>query len=96
VDGLTATLGAGTLFDKPPFQLGDWLDPAAPPENPTAAATDPILVATAYRVRAAQVLSDIAGILGQEGDSAKYADLAESVRQAFSRRVRHSARPGSE
>ncbi len=83
VDGLTATLGAGTLFDKPPFQLGDWLDPAAPPENPTAAATDPILVATAYRVRAAQVLSDIAGILGQEGDSAKYADLAESVRQAF-------------
>jgi alpha-L-rhamnosidase len=83
LDGLTATLGAGTLFDKPPFQLGDWLDPAAPPENPAAAATDPILVATAYRVRAAQVLSDIAGVLGERADSARYAELAESVRQAF-------------
>ncbi len=83
VDGLTTTLGAGTLFDQPPFQLGDWLDPAAPPDNPTAGATDPILVATAYRVRTAQVLSRIAGILGQEADSAKYAELAGSVRQAF-------------
>jgi len=83
VDGLTATLGAGTLFDQPPLQLGDWLDPAAPPDSPTAGATDPILVATAYRVRTAQVLSGIAGILGQEADSAKYAELADSVRQAF-------------
>jgi alpha-L-rhamnosidase len=66
VDGLGATLGAGTLFGKPPFQPGEWLDPAAPPENPAAAATDPILLATAYRVRAAQVLSDIAGVLGKE------------------------------
>jgi alpha-L-rhamnosidase len=62
---------------------GDWLDPAAPPDSPTASATDPILVATAYRVRTAQVLSGIAGILGQEADSAKYAELADSVRQAF-------------
>ena len=83
VDGLTATLGAGTLFDQPPLQLGDWLDPAAPPDNPAAGATDPILVATAYRVRTAQVLSGIAGILGQEADSARYAELADSVRQAF-------------
>jgi len=83
VDGLTATLGTATLFDKPPFQLGDWLDPAAPPENPAAAATDPILVATAYRARVAQVLSEIAGVLGEGADSAKYAELAESVRQAF-------------
>lgn len=83
VDGLTARLGAGTLFNQPPFQLGDWLDPVAPPENPAAAATDPILVATAYRVRAALVLSDIARVLSQDADSARYAELAESVRQAF-------------
>ena len=83
VDGLTATLGAGTLFDQPLLQLGDWLDPAAPLDNPTAGTTDPILVATAYRVRTAQVLSEIAGVLGQEADSAKYAELADSVRQAF-------------
>ncbi len=83
VDGLTARLGIGTLFNQPPFQLGDWLDPAAPPDNPAAGATDSILVATAYRVRTAQVLADIAGVLGEAADAARYAALAESVRQAF-------------
>ena len=83
VDGLTARLGARALFDQPSFQLGDWLDPAAPPDHPAAAATDPILVATAYRVRTAQVLSDIARVLGEEADSARYAALAGSIRQAF-------------
>ena len=83
VDGLTARLGTGTLFDQPPFQLGDWLDPAAPPDNPAAAATDPILVATAYRVRTAEVLSDIARVLGEDADAVRYAELADGVRQAF-------------
>jgi alpha-L-rhamnosidase len=83
VDGLTARLGPGTLFDQPSFQLADWLDPSAPPDRPGAAATDPILVATAYRVRAAQVLADIARILGHDADSARYAELAEGIRQAF-------------
>ena len=83
VDGLTARLGPGTLFDQPAFQLGDWLDPAAPPDNPAAGATDPILVATAYRTRSAQVLSDIALVLREKADSARYAALAGSIRQAF-------------
>jgi alpha-L-rhamnosidase len=83
VDGLTALLGTGTLFDNPSLQFGDWLDPAAPADNPAAAATDPILVATAYRARVARVLSEIATVLGEEADAAKYAELAESVRQAF-------------
>ncbi len=83
VDGLTARLGTGTLFDQFPFQLADWLDPSAPPGNAAAAATDPFLVATAYRVRAAQVLSDIAELLGHEADAARYAELADGVRRAF-------------
>jgi alpha-L-rhamnosidase len=83
VDGLTSLLGERALFDRPPFQFGDWLDPAAPPDNPGAAATDPILVATAYRARVAQVLSDIAAVLGEDADSAKYAQLAQQVRRAF-------------
>ena len=29
VDGLTASLGPGTLFDQPATQLGDWLDAIA-------------------------------------------------------------------
>ena len=83
VDGLTAALGPGTLFDKPAMQLGDWLDPAAPPDEPWAAATDPHLVATAYRAHVADLLARIAAVLGEESDAVKYADLAEGVRQAF-------------
>ena len=83
VDGLTARLGTAGLFNDPPFQLGDWLDPAAPPENPTLASTDAYLVATAYRARVAQILSQVAMLLGDEADARKYADLADSVRSAF-------------
>jgi len=83
VDGLTAALGPGTLFDKPAMQLGDWLDPAAPPDEPWAATTDPHLVATAYRAHVADLLAGIAAVLGEEADAVKYADLAEGVRQAF-------------
>ena len=83
VDGLTKSLGPGTLFDRPAMQLGDWLDPAAPPDAPWAAATDPHLVATAYRAHVADLLAQVAALLGEEADAAKYADLAEGVRQAF-------------
>ena len=83
VDGLTASLGPGTLFDQPARQLGDWLDPAAPPDAPWASATDPHLVATAYRAHVAGLLARIAAVLGEEADAAKYAELAGSVRQAF-------------
>ena len=83
VDGLTAALGPGTLFDKPAMQLGDWLDPAAPPDEPWAATTDPHLVATAYRAHVADLLARIAAVLGEESDAVKYADLADGVRQAF-------------
>jgi alpha-L-rhamnosidase len=83
VDGLTASLGPGTLFDRPTMQLGDWLDPAAPPDAPWAAATDSHLVATAYRAHVADLLSRIAAVLGEDADADKYAELAEGVRQAF-------------
>ena len=65
------------------MQLGDWLDPAAPPDEPWAATTDPHLVATAYRAHVADLLARIAAVLGEEADAAKYAELAEGVRQAF-------------
>jgi alpha-L-rhamnosidase len=83
VDGVTAALGAAMLFDKPDLPFGDWLDPAAPPDNPAAGATDPVLVGTAYRAYTAHVLSRIARVLGEEADSARYADLADRCRRAF-------------
>ncbi|MGW2823125.1 glycoside hydrolase family 78 protein [Streptomyces sp. NPDC001443] len=83
VDGLTDLLGPAGLFDKPALQLGDWLDPAAPPDAPWRAETDAHLVATAYRAHVADTMARIAEVIGQEADAAKYAELADGVRQAF-------------
>ncbi|WP_329007468.1 glycoside hydrolase family 78 protein [Micromonospora rifamycinica] len=83
VDGVTAALGGRPLFDEPELTYGDWLDPTAPPDNPAAAVTDPVLVGTAYRVHTARVLSRIARILGEEADADRFAALAERCRRAF-------------
>ncbi|GAA2215952.1 glycoside hydrolase family 78 protein [Nonomuraea monospora] len=79
-----ATLTRGHLWDEG-FQYGDWLDPAAPPDQPGRARTDPALVATAYHARSATVLAETAALLGRPGDAARYAELAENVRAAFRR-----------
>ncbi|MFI0967745.1 glycoside hydrolase family 78 protein [Streptomyces sp. NPDC021080] len=83
VDGVTASLGPAGLFDEPALQLGDWLDPAAPPDAPWQAETDAHLVATAYRAHVAGLLSRIAAVIGEDADAAKYGELANGVRQAF-------------
>jgi alpha-L-rhamnosidase len=67
------------------MQLGDWLDPAAPPDDPAEALTDRYLVATAYAAWSAQKLSQSAAVLGRTPDAAKYASLAGAIREAFVR-----------
>ncbi|KRE30833.1 alpha-L-rhamnosidase [Agromyces sp. Soil535] len=67
-------------------QLGDWLDPNAPADDPMKAMTDPALVATAYFAHSATVLSAVAAELGERDDAGRYARLAEEVRQAFAER----------
>ncbi|MBB4910996.1 glycoside hydrolase family 78 protein [Actinophytocola algeriensis] len=67
------------------FQFGDWLDPAAPPEDPFAARADPDVVATAHLARSAQVVADTADLLGDDPVARRYADLAAQVREAFAR-----------
>ncbi|MGH3877478.1 MAG: family 78 glycoside hydrolase catalytic domain [Actinophytocola sp.] len=67
------------------FQFGDWLDPAAPPDEPFAAKADPDVVATAHLARSAQVVADAAALLGDDAVSRQYADLAMQVREAFVR-----------
>jgi alpha-L-rhamnosidase len=64
-------------------QLGDWLDPAAPPEDPAAALTDRYLVATAYFARSARRLADTARVIGRADDERHYDELARAVRAAF-------------
>jgi alpha-L-rhamnosidase len=82
VDGVAACTGEALLWDRG-LQLGDWLDPTAPPDQPWAAATDPHLVATAYFARSADLLSRAADLLGRASEARRYGALADGVRRAF-------------
>jgi alpha-L-rhamnosidase len=82
VDQVAGLAGERRLWDSG-FQFGDWLDPAAPPDRPAAARTDPYLVATACLARSARRLSQVAVLLGEEADHRRYAALATAVGDAF-------------
>lgn len=85
VDLVTRLAGPDRLWDTG-FQLGDWLDPAAPPDDPGAGRTDAGLVATAYFAWSARHMSWSAEVLGAADDAKRYADLADEVAAAFRRR----------
>ncbi|WP_020014977.1 family 78 glycoside hydrolase catalytic domain [Promicromonospora sukumoe] len=82
VDLVERLAGPSRLWDTG-FQLGDWLDPAAPPEDPADARTDRYLVATAYFARSAQTVARMAEVLGLDAEHARYAALADEVAAAF-------------
>ena len=63
-------------------QLGDWLDPAAPPEDPARATTDSAYVATAFVAHSARLLADAALELGHADDADRYAALHRRTAQA--------------
>ncbi|RBM18691.1 alpha-L-rhamnosidase [Streptomyces sp. PT12] len=73
------------------FQFGDWLDPAAPPDNPFAARADSDVIATAHLARSAEVTASAARLLGRDADAERYADLAAATREAFARHYVTSA-----
>jgi alpha-L-rhamnosidase len=79
VDGLTGHTG---LWNSG-FQLGDWLDPSAPPDNPGASHTDKYLVATAYHVRTARLVAQTARLLERVADAERYEAIAERAAKAF-------------
>ncbi|MEU5093656.1 family 78 glycoside hydrolase catalytic domain [Streptomyces sp. NPDC020996] len=85
VDLVERLAGPSRLWDTG-FQLGDWLDPAAPPDDPAAGRTDRYLVATAYFAHSARHLSLAAAELGERQDAERYARLADEVADAFRRR----------
>lgn len=82
VDLLDRLAGGGHLWDRG-FQLGDWLDPTAPPDRPGASATDPHLIATAYFAWSAHHVALAAAVLDKTDDAARYEKLAGEVAQAF-------------
>ncbi|KAG7810676.1 hypothetical protein KL921_003171 [Ogataea angusta] len=70
-------------WDKIEAQLGDWLDPSAPPDNPLLALTDAYLVADAFLFKILTMTSETAEILKLEKDAAYYAELASRCRSDF-------------
>jgi len=82
VDLILSRAGDDRVWDEG-FQLGDWLDPAAPPDDPADALTDRYLVATAYLWWSTTHLAKTAAVLGKDADAARYDAVAEEVRAAF-------------
>ncbi|MBD0293376.1 MAG: glycoside hydrolase family 78 protein, partial [Jiangellaceae bacterium] len=76
---------AGENLDFPEggFMLGDWLDAAAPDDKPWKSRVPWQPVATAYLARSAQVMSQVAAVLGRDTDRDQYARLAERVAERF-------------
>lgn len=64
------------------MQLGDWLDPSAPPENPVKAMTDSGLVADAFLFLILTYMVDISAKV-QPADVEKYRKLQERCRHDF-------------
>ena len=62
-------------------QFGDWLDPAAPPEAPGDARTDPDIVATACLIKTLDTMVAAGTVLGH--DVGRFVTEAERVRAAF-------------
>ncbi|CAN5669265.1 glycoside hydrolase family 78 protein [soil metagenome] len=82
VDLVAKRAGDRYIWDSQ-WQFGDWLDPAAPPEDAAATRTDMGLVATAYLAHSSRLVSKVAAILGNESDAEKYETLSQNVRAAF-------------
>lgn len=68
------------------FQFGDWLDPAAPPGDPSAGRTDPYLVGNAWFCRSLDLVARTADVLGATEDAARYRSIGRAARASFRRR----------
>jgi alpha-L-rhamnosidase len=89
VDLMARRAGADRIWAGD-FQLGDWLDPDAPPEDPADGKTDKDLVATAYFGWSARHVGQAAAALGRTDDARRYQRLADEVEAAFTRRYQSS------
>ncbi len=65
------------------FQLGDWLDPAAPPDNAAGGRTDAHLVATGYLAHVCTLAGRAGRALGEADAAGRYEREAALVRDAF-------------
>jgi alpha-L-rhamnosidase len=73
------------------FQLGDWLDPGAPPDAPHRATTSGDYIASAYLTRSAAIVAAAARVLGMSDRAVNYAALSAAVAAATWRKWRDHA-----
>ncbi|KAH7386036.1 bacterial alpha-L-rhamnosidase-domain-containing protein [Pyrenochaeta sp. MPI-SDFR-AT-0127] len=65
------------------FQLGDWLDPTAPPHAPWQSKTDSKLVSDAFLVQSLRLMTLIARTIGEDEDVLRYETDFASARDQF-------------
>ncbi|RDW89934.1 glycoside hydrolase family 78 protein [Aspergillus mulundensis] len=75
--------GPDRLWDDTLFQLGDWLDPTAPPDQPGNSRTDGTLVADAYLVYITGLLARISSILGESTAASHYEADYRALKSRF-------------
>ncbi|KJJ29003.1 hypothetical protein AFLA70_390g001150 [Aspergillus flavus AF70] len=75
--------GKDGLWDPELWQLGDWLDPQAPPDEPGDCRTRGTLVADAYLVYVTSLMGNISAIIGRDAESAHYRQTAQRLRTLF-------------
>jgi alpha-L-rhamnosidase len=73
----------GSLWAANSFQLGDWLDPTAPPDSPAQCQTDSQLVANAYLAQCLSIMGKTAAILGKKDDASSYKHARAQVQEDF-------------
>ncbi|KAG9515407.1 glycoside hydrolase family 78 protein, partial [Aureobasidium melanogenum] len=78
--------GTDDLWDPSFHQLGDWLDPSAPPDRPGEAKTDGTFVADAYIVHVTRLMSVISDLVGNKGEAARYTLEHKKLKKAFGRK----------
>ncbi|KAL0944500.1 uncharacterized protein CTRU02_202387 [Colletotrichum truncatum] len=78
--------GTDFLWAEDKWQLGDWLDPLAPPNEPGNGRTDGVLVADVYLVRITQIMARVAGVIGREAESIRYSEQYVRLKTAFQRK----------
>ena len=71
------------LWDRSLFQLGDWLDPKAPPDEPENSVTDSNYVANTHLIRSTDLMVNVSSVLGLQEDMKKYQESANKLRAAF-------------
>ncbi|CEL11607.1 Putative Alfa-L-rhamnosidase [Aspergillus calidoustus] len=75
--------GPDGLWDPEIWQLGDWLDPTAPPVEPGDTRTNGTLVADAYLVRITSMMSQISTIIGQSADAQRFSTQYDHLKSKF-------------